>query len=201
MEINIISKQFVVLFLIILFISANALAIEFNPTKEQINKAIQDGKDANAKEGRDDQEGPDNYFDFGVTEAASTYGFLSKKTDPSCGRGAINTKLRSIKDRSKEAARKMQPTPDMNDLLQNETLQIIYVYCQLSPKSYDDKTHLVLKQGDKIIQPTDVASSAGLVLSAWFSYGSFDPRVSTNIIIIPNTGKRVEYIVDFSAIP
>lgn len=86
---------------------------------------------------------------------------------------------------------------------------ITYSLCTDSPKKPD--TNIVLKQGEKIIQPQKINASQPETTGTWpnspaytssvaahFSYDAFDPKAPTTIIVIPPTWDRLHYDVDFT---
>lgn len=180
---------------VFLFTLSPALAIEVNPTKEQIEEAIQAGKDA--------AENPDAQTKF--EKHIGNY-------EP-CGIVIINTKLSGelgIYKKSKDAARLFKPIPNHDHILQEQAMTIGFGLC--NPYKYDlEDIHIVIKQGSRVIQPVlklgdGIVREGTLPAKGWgvfavFPYGSFDPKAVTTIIIIPPTGKRIEHTVDLLQIP
>jgi len=74
--------------------------------------------------------------------------------------------------------------------------------------------HIVLRQGQKIIQPAIIKSNFPeqstywprspaytITVQAHFLYREFDPLAPTTIIVVPPFGERIEYPIDLSNFP
>lgn len=173
------------LMLWIIFSPHLAQAVEVNPDPQAVANAIQDGK-AHASQ-------PAN-------ETTNTIG------TPLCeGYGFLQTKLWNIREESKHNEKKMRPLKQerIESILNYPTMLITFMYCSSDHRKTDD--HLVMKQGDTVIQPEKVSVDLPEHLSnsqyihtiqAHFAYGAFNPKAETTVIAIPENGKRIEYAIN-----
>ena len=168
----------------------NAIAVELAPTEGQIDQAVQGGQAAVGK----------------PLQVRNLFGTMGD-----CGWGFLQTKLWNIWAGSYEAARKLKPytAAQIQGDIQNATLLITYSLC--SEQSDEREAHVVLKQGEKVIQPTKVSTGHPETTSKWpnspaynvsvtahFGYGSFDPSAMTTIIVVPRIGDRLQYDVNLA---
>lgn len=126
--------------------------------------------------------------------------------------GYIHTKFSRLTTLSRQAVRKYQEInqADIDEILQSSTLGVSIATYRGAPGLGKD-SHIVLNQGDKIIQPikTELLSEyqmfdPGLKVHFWetvllghFAYADIDPKAKTTIIFILPTGEDT-YEVDFS---
>lgn len=187
-------KTFLLAFITILSSTVTpTMAIEINPSPELIDRAIKDGEDA-----RDIN---------GIESVANVFG----KRDHICGGyGFLQTKLWSIRETSKENAKKMRPINmrDVEQSLLSKTMVVTYSFCSVATKPLDH--HMVFKQRDKVIQPIEVHVVRPSYLSflryptfshtvqATFRYDSFDPMAETTVIVIPSFEEKREYKLDLA---
>lgn len=162
-----------------------SIAVEVNPSAEMIDGAIKDG-DTN----RESQ---------GIEGTTNRFG----KYDSICGGwGFLQTKLWNVRETSKGNARKMKATQaiDIEQYLSAKTMLVTYAFCSISFKPTDH--HVVLKQGNRVVQPVKVSVSRPEYVSsntymhtvqAHFSYDSFDPIAETILIVIPSVEEKREY--------
>jgi hypothetical protein len=179
--------------LVTLFLSANvALAVELNPTEEVIARTIEAGK-----------------ADASTQAPAHTTNTIGKAALMCNGFGFLQTKLWNIRESSEANEKKMRPIKreEIDKALKRPTMLITFVYCSSTAQRSDD--HMVLKQGDKIIQPKHVSNSPAELMGhsyahtiqAHFAYADFDPTAESIIILIPDQGKRMEFPVNLSDYP
>ena len=178
---------------VFIWIGSSALAIEVNPTEEDISRSIEEGKKDSSRKGA----------------TTNTVGEASRLCN---GYGFLQTKLWSIREASKANQKKMRPTrrKEIEDVLALPTMLITFVYCSDDSRKSDD--HMVIKQGEQIIQPVLVSNSTPEYLSgssvvyvhtvqAHFKYTAFDPKAESILIVIPDDGKRIEYAIKLSEYP
>ncbi len=175
--------------LISLVLVGPTFAIEVRPSEEMVAQTVEDGK-KDAEKNR-----ATTMNRFGVTSGTCS------------GFGFIQTKLFYIRSTSKVNARKMRPTSkkEIDSLLSAPAMEITYVLCTSSANQTDH--HMVLQQGEQVIQPvkvviphSEVTASKSYVytLMGVFTYGSFHPKAETTIIVIPEMGEKVEHRVKLS---
>lgn len=194
---RIIPPRKVLFIAILLFVFAQTIslfAIELNPSREQITTAIEDGKKAVSQR---------------TIAPLNSFGNVG-----ACGWGFLQTKLWNIWAGSQFAERKFKQLSksEIQKSLSLDNMLITYTMCANGPKKEDG--HIVLKQGQKIIQPSSVMSSFPeqsinwpkspaymITVQAHFRYGDFDPLAPTTVIIVPPFGERIEYPIDLSNFP
>ncbi|MGH7148632.1 MAG: hypothetical protein ACREIJ_12135 [Nitrospiraceae bacterium] len=176
----------------------SAHAIDVHPTAEQIQTALDQGKEA-AQRGRP----PDSFYvRFGVTDEVQPKGFLITKI------GAVSVMATHM------ALRGLQPIKaDVTQVLEGKTMLISTVIFGNTPNFAVD-SYMVLDQGGKTIKPVMVRFDAQANRSAvWperprfkakvvasFNFADFDPHAKTTITVYPANGEESSFHVDFSEI-
>ncbi|GEM_PF-1785005 len=183
---------FLLLFCFILFYSF-AFAVEVNPTKEQVAKTIQKG------EKRIDH----------PLQIPNMFG-----TAGSCGWGFLQSKLWNLWAGSQLSAKKSKTLSEreIERILASPTMIVSYHFCTDHPR--EKKVRVLLKQGERVIKPEKIQIDPPMIISAWpktprydintlayFSYGSFDPKATTDIIVIDESGKQFQYQVSLANVP
>lgn len=166
-------------------------AVEVSPSQETVSTAVREGERAAETRG-------DTSNRFGK------YGSM-------CGGwGFLQTKLWNIREASKANAKKMKPTPteQVEMYLSYQTMLVTYALCTSSVRQTDH--HMVLRQGERVIQPQKVSISRPEHISggsylytvqAHFDYAAFDPQSETMLIVIPDIGDKREYLLKLSEYP
>lgn|SRR5574341_1130576 len=173
-------------------------AIDVEPTPEQINVALEQGKQAAKK-----RSPPDSFYvRFGVTDELHPKGFLVTKM------GSLSVMATHM------ALRGLQPTEaDVTQVLESKTMLISTVIFGNAPNFAVD-SYMVLDQGGKTIKPVTVRFDAHANRSAaWpdkprfkakvvasFNYADFDPKAKTTITVYPANGGESTFALDFSEI-
>jgi hypothetical protein len=180
--------------LFVLFQTVLVYAVELNPSPEQITKAIEEGKKASSQRSH---------------APLNTFGNMG-----ACGWGFLQTKLWSIWAASQLAERKFKQLSEseIHKNLSLDNMLITYTMCADSPKQKEG--HIVLRQGQKIIQPSSIVSRLPeqsmhwpqspayiITVQAHFLYRDFDPLVPTTVIVVPPFGERIEYPIELSNFP
>jgi hypothetical protein len=176
----------------------SAQAIDVHPTVEQIQTALDQGKEAGQK-----RMPPDSFYvRFGVTDEVQPKGFLITKI------GAISVMATHM------ALRGLQPSKaDVAQVLEGKTMLISTVILGGTP-SFAVDSYMVLDQGGKTIKPVMVRFDAQATRSvvwpksprfkakvvAAFNYADFDPRAMTRITVYPATGGESSFSINFSEI-
>jgi len=176
----------------------SAHAIDVHPTAEQIQTALDQGKEA-AQKGRH----PDSFYvRFGVTDAVQPQGFLITKI------GALSVMATHM------ALRGLQPSKaDVAQVLEDTTMLISADILGNTPNFAVD-SYMVLSQGGKTVKPVMVRFDAQATRSvvwpksprfkakvvASFNYADFDPRAMTTITVYPGTGGESSFSINFGAI-
>jgi hypothetical protein len=176
----------------------SAHAIDVHPTAEQIQTALDQGKDAAQKRSH-----PDTFYvRFGATDELHPSGFLITKLG---GLSVMATHL---------ALRGIQPSEvDMTHVLEGPTMLVSTVIFGNVPNFAVD-SYMVFDQGGKTITPVTVRFDGFANRSAaWpesprfkakvvasFSYADFDPHAKTVITVFPANGGASSFLVDFSEI-
>jgi hypothetical protein len=176
----------------------SAHAIDVSPTTEQIQTALDQGKEA-AERGMP----PDSFYvRFGVTDEVQPKGFLITKI------GALSVLATHM------ALRGLQPsTVDVNQVLESTTMLISIVILGNTP-SFAVDSYMVLEQGGKPIKPVMVRFDAQATRSvvwpksprfkakvvASFNYADFDPKAMTTITVYPATGGESSFSINFGEI-
>jgi len=176
----------------------SAHAIDVHPTAEQIQAALDQGKEAAQK-----QSLPDTfYIRFGATDELHSSGFLITKLG---GLSVMATHM---------ALRGIQLSEtDVTQVLEGQTMLVSTVIFGNVPNFAVD-SYMVFDQGGKIIKPVTVRFDGVANRSAaWpesprfkakvvasFNYADFDPNAKTTITIFPSNGGESSFGVDFSQI-
>jgi len=175
-----------------------AHAIDVHPTAEQIQTALDQGKEAAQK-----RRPPDSFYvRFGVTDEVQPKGFLITKI------GALSVMATHM------ALRGLQPSKaDVAQVLEGKTMLITTVILGDTPNFAVD-SYMVLDQGGKTIKPVmvrfDAQANRSVVwpksprfkakVVASFNYADFDPKAKTSITVYPGNGGESSFSVDFSEI-
>ncbi|HLZ35864.1 MAG TPA: hypothetical protein VKP13_17815 [Nitrospira sp.] len=175
-----------------------AMAIEVQPSQEQIRAALERGAEA-AKQ----HTPPDAfYIRFGASDELHPSGFLITKL------GGISVMATHM------ALRGLQPAEaDIAQVLDGKTMLVSATIFGNVPNFAVD-SYMVLDQAGKTIKPVTVRFDGQASRSAaWpeaprfkakvvasFAYADFDPAAPTTISIFPANGGEVTFPVDFSRI-
>lgn len=173
-------------------------AIEVRPTAEEIQAALDRGKDAAQR-----QSPPDTFYvRFGATDELHSSGFLITKLG---GLSIMATHM---------ALRGIQPSKaDVSQILEGQTMLVSTVIFGNVPNFAID-SYMVFDQGGKTIKPVTVRFDGVANRSAaWpesprfkskvvasFNYADFDPDAKTTITVFPANGGESSFILDFSEI-
>ena len=173
----------------------SAHAIEVHPTAEQIQAALDQGKEAAQK-----RMPPDSFYvRFGVIDEVQPKGFLITKI------GALSVMSTHM------ALRGLQPSQaDVTQALEGKTMLISTVILGNTPNFAVD-SYMVLNQGGKTIKPVivrfDAQANRSVVwpksprfkakVVASFNYADFDPKAQTTITVYPANGGESSFSVDF----
>jgi hypothetical protein len=163
-------------------------------SQEEVNEAI----DLGAKF-KDSPEDYRDFYRFGGSEAYDQHGY-------------IVTNFYSLVAVSWQAARKYTTInkTDIDEILRNSAI-VVNLFTYWDRPGLGKDPHVVLKQGDKIIQPfkVEVAHEENIpdpdytvpiweiCVSACFAYSDIDPKAKTTIIFVLLTDE-VTFEVDFS---
>jgi hypothetical protein len=180
------------------FLAVSAHAIDVHPAAEQIQAALNQGKEAAEKRSL-----PDTFYvRFGATDELHPSGFLVTKLG---GLSVMATHM---------ALRGMKPSEaDIMQVLEGETMLVSTVIFGNVPNFAVD-SYMVFDQGGKTIKPVTVRFDGFADRSAaWpesprfkakviasFNYADFDPRANTTITVFPANGGETKFTVDFSGI-
>ena len=175
-----------------------AYAIDVNPTAQQIQTALDQGKEA-AQKGRP----PDSFYvRFGVADEVQSKGFLITKIS------ALSVMATHM------ALRGQQPSEaDVTQVLEGKSMLINTVIFGNKP-DFAAASYMVLTQGGKAIKPVTVRFDAQADRSvvwpespkfkakviASFNYADFDPKAKTTITVFPASGGESNFSMDFSEI-
>ena len=179
-------------------IACPSVAVETNPTQEQISRALERGKEVAAQ-----HRSPDTlYVRFGANDGGHPSGFLI-------------TKLRGVSVMAAHMAlRGLEPSgEDIARVTDASTLQISTVIFGDSP-SFAVNSYMSLDQGSRIIKPIAVRvdGQAGRTTTwpdaprfqakvvASFNYTDFDPKAQTTITVFPAIGGEVRFTVNLAQI-
>ena len=173
----------------------SAHAIDVHPTAEQIQAALDQGKEAAQK-----RKPPDSFYvRFGASDEVHPNGFLITKLG---GLSVMATHM---------ALRGLQPSEtDVTQVLEGQTMLVSTVIFGNAPNFAVD-SYMVLDQGGKAIKPVTVRFDALANRSAvWpksprfkakvvasFNYADFDPRAKTTITVFPATGGESSFTMRF----
>lgn len=177
----------------------SAHAIDVYPTAEQIQIALDRGKEAAEK-----QHPPDAFYvRFGATDELHSHGFLITRLS---GLSVMSTHM---------ALRGLYPSAtEVTQVLEGQTLLVrIVIFGNNSNFARD--SYVVLEQGDTTIKPVTVRFDGVADRStAWpesprftatviasFNYADFDPIAKTTILVFPANGGESRFSMDFSTIP
>ncbi len=176
----------------------SASAIEVHPTAEQIQVALDQGKEAAQK-----QSPPDSFYvRFGATDELHSNGFLITKL---VGLSVMSAHM---------ALRGLQPSEtDVTQVLEGQTMLVSTVIFGNVPNFAVD-SYMVFDQGGTTIKPVTVRFDGIATRSAaWpenprfkakvvasFNYADFDPHANTTITVFPANGGKSSFRVDFSEI-
>jgi hypothetical protein len=176
----------------------SAHAIDVHPTAEQIQTALDQGKEAAQK-----RSPPDTFYvRFGATDELHPGGFLITKLG---GLSVMATHM---------ALRGLQPSEtDVTQVLEGQTMLVSTVIFGNVPNFAAD-SYMVFDQGGITIKPITVRFDGFANRSAaWpesprfkakviasFNYADFDPRAKTTITVFPANGGESNFSVDFSGI-
>ena len=176
----------------------SAHAIDVHPTAEQIQTALELGKEAAQK-----QSPPDTFYvRFGATDELHSSGFLITKLG---GLSVMATHM---------ALRGLQPSEtDVTQILEGQTMLVSTVIFGNVPNFAVD-SYMVFDQGGKTIKPVTIRFDGFANRSAaWpesprfkakviasFNYADFDPNAKTTITVFPANGGESSFSVDFSGI-
>lgn len=176
-----------------------AHAIDVHLTEQQIQTALDQGKEAARK-----RMSPDSFYvRFGVADEVQSKGFLITKI------GALSVMATHM------ALRGLQTSEaDVAQVLEGKTMLINTVIFGNKP-DFAVASYMVLTQGGKTIKPVTVRFDAQADRSvvwpespkfkakviASFNYADFDPKAKTTITVYPGTGGESNFTVDFFQIP
>ncbi len=177
------------------FLGVPAHAIDVHPTAQQIQIALDQGKEA-AQKGKV----PDSFYvRFGVADEVQSTGFLITKI------GALSVMATHM------ALRGQQPSEaDVTQVLEGKSMLINTVIFGNKPDFAAD-SYMVLTQGGKTIKPVTVRFDAKADRSvvwpespkfkakviASFNYADFDPKAKTAITVYSRAGGESNFSVDF----
>lgn len=176
----------------------SADAIDVHPTSEQVQGALEQGKEAAQK-----RSPPDTFYvRFGATDELHPSGFLITKLG---GLSVMATHM---------ALRGFQPSEaDVTQVLEGQTMLVSTVIFGNVPNFAVD-SYMVFDQGGKTVKPVTVRFDGFATRSAaWpepprfkakvvasFNYADFDPNAKTTITVFPANGGEASFTVDFSQI-
>ena len=180
------------------FAHVSAYAIDVHPTAEQIQTALDQGKEAAQK-----RSAPDTFYvRFGASDELHPSGFLVTKLG---GLSVMATHM---------ALRGIQPSEvDIRQVLEGPTLLVSAVIFGNSPHFAVD-SYMLFDQGGKTIKPVTVRFDGAAARSAaWpesprfkakvvasFNYADFDSHANTTVTVFPANGGVSSFSVDFSKI-
>lgn len=175
-----------------------AHAIDVHPTAEQIQAAIEQGKETAQK-----RSPPDTFYvRFGANDELHASGFLITKLG---GLSVMATHM---------VLRGLQPSEaDVTQVLEGQAMLVSSVIFGNVPNFAVD-SYMVFDQGGKTIKPVTVRFDGFANRSAaWpesprfkakvvasFNYADFDPQAHTTITVFPANGGESSFTVDFSRI-
>ncbi|MEW6248148.1 MAG: hypothetical protein AB1555_15760 [Nitrospirota bacterium] len=175
-----------------------AQAIEVQPTRVQIEAALQQGRAAAEKRIPPDQ----LYAWFGATDDLHPKGFLMTKLN---GLVVMGTHF---------ALRSATPTEqEIAQILNAKTLLVSVILFGDRPNFAVD-SYMVLEQNGKTIKPLNVRFDGRAARTAvWpsspayrakvvasFAYADLDPRAKTKLVVFPSGGGEVTFELDFAQI-
>ena len=173
----------------------SAHAIDVHPTAQQIQTALDEGKEAAQK-----RRPPDSFYvRFGMLDDVHPRGFLITKI------GAISVMATHM------ALRGLEPSQaDVAQILESKTMLISTVIIG-DTQNFAVDSYMVLEQGGKTIKPVTVRFDAQADRSAvWpmsprfkakvvasFNYADFDPMAETTITVYPAAGGEASFSMKF----
>jgi len=173
-------------------------AIDVQPTPDQIQAALERGKQAAER-----RSPPDTFYvRFGATDELHPSGFLITKL------GSLSVMATHL------ALRGLQPSEaDVAQVLEDKTMLISTVILGNMPNFAVD-SYMVLDQSGKTIKPVTVRFDGQANRSAaWpenprfkakvvasFNYADFDPSAKTTITVFPANGGEATFTLNFSEI-
>ena len=177
-------------------VSAHAIAV--HPTVEEVQVALDQGKEAAQR-----RSPPETFYvRFGATDELHSNGFLITKLS---GLSVMATHM---------ALRGIQPsTTDVTQILEGQTM-LVSVSIFGNGLNFAIDSYMVFDQGGKTIKPVTVRFDGVASRSAaWpesprfkakivasFNYADFDPNAKTTITVFPANGGESSFNVDFSQI-
>lgn len=180
------------------FCAVPALAIEPQPTPEQIDAALEAGRAA-AKDGRP----PDSFYvRFGAGDELHPSGFLITKL------GALSVMATHM------ALRGLQPSDtDVAQVVETKTMLVSAVIFGDVP-SFAQESYMVFDQAGRTIKPVTVRFDGQANRSAaWperprfkakvvasFDYNDFDPKAKTTVTVFPASGGAESFVLDFAGV-
>ena len=182
--------------LIVWGVVSPALAIERQPSLEQVAQALERGRAAAAA-----RTPPDRlYAWFGSEEALQPRGFLMTKM---AGLAVMSTHFALRSERPAEA--------DIRQILDEPTM-LVSVTIFGSRPTFAVDAYLVMVQGARTIKPTKIRfDGTAARTSAWpqapaykakvlatFAYNEFDPTAKTTLSIFPAGGGEISFALDFA---
>lgn len=175
-----------------------ALAIESQPSSEQVQAALDAGKAA-AAQGNP----PDTFYArFGARDELHPGGFLITKL------GALSVMATHM------ALRGLQPgEADVAQVLETKTMLVSTVIFG-DALAFAQESYMVFDQAGRTVKPVTVRFDGQANRSAaWperprfkakviasFNYGDFDPQAKTTITVFPASGGAESFAVDFAGI-
>jgi len=179
-------------------VGATVWAIDVRPTPDQIQAALDRGKDA-----AEQRRPPDALYErFGATDELHPSGFLV-------------TKMASLSVMATHMAlRGLEPSEaDVTQVLEGNTMLISTVIFGEAPNFAVD-SYMVMDQGGKMVKPVTVRFDGQANRSAaWpesprfkakvvasFNYADFDPLAKTTITVFPAAGGEATFTLNFSEI-
>lgn len=175
-----------------------AMAIESQPSPEQVQAALDAGKAA-AKEGR----APDSFYvRFGASDELHPSGFLITKL------GALSVMATHM------ALRGMQPgEAEVAQVLETKTMLVSTVILGDAP-AFAQESYMVFDQAGRTVKPVTVRFDGQANRSAaWperprfkakviasFNYSDFDSQAKTTITVFPASGGAESFVLDFAGI-
>jgi len=175
-----------------------AMAIESQPSPEQVQAALDAGKAA-AKEGR----APDSFYvRFGASDELHPSGFLITKL------GALSVMATHM------ALRGLQPgEAEVAQVLETKTMLVSTVIFGDAP-AFAQESYMVFDQAGRTVKPVTVRFDGQANRSAaWperprfkakviasFNYSDFDLQAQTTITVFPASGGAESFVLDFAGI-
>lgn len=180
------------------FTALPVMAIESQPSPEQVQAALDAGKAA-AKDGR----APDSFYvRFGASDELHPAGFLITKL------GALSVMATHM------ALRGLQPgEADVAQVLETKTMLVSTVIFGDAP-TFAQESYMVFDQAGRTVKPVTVRFDGQANRSAaWperprfkakviasFNYSDFDPQAKTTITVFPASGGAESFVLDFAVI-